>query len=274
MFTKNIFLFLLSLSPLFGQGYVTSHIHAQLGNQLFEIAVAVSYALDYGLEARFPEISTSSKYKEILHRVNTSPFPKGVIFTDYQEKIGVYEEIKPDLSKNFRFTGYFQSDKYFNRHKQEIINLFAPSRSIVKKIRKDYGHLLVQPTVALHLRTFIPDGNNPNDPMNWGGFCWDYFLKAMDYFPDSYLFLVFSDSIKWAKKNFPKTSKHIVFIEEDLTTDFYLMSLCDHQIISPRSSFSWWAAYLNQNPSKIVIMRRGSETNTEGVPEGWVRLKM
>jgi hypothetical protein len=51
--------------------------------------------------------------------------------------------------------------------------------------------------------------------------------------------------------------------------------MCRHQIIA-NSSFSWWGAWLNPNPDKIVIAPEkwfANETNTQDlIPQGWVRL--
>ena len=35
--------------------------------------------------------------------------------------------------------------------------------------------------------------------------------------------------------------------------DFCLIMSCDHNILSPGSSFGWWCAYLNKSDTKTVI---------------------
>ena len=74
----------------------------------------------------------------------------------------------------------------------------------------------------------------------------------MQNFSKDAMFLVFSDNMDWTKKELEGLAKNMFFVEgEKYYHDFFLMSLCDHNIIS-NSTFSWWAAYLNKNPNKIV----------------------
>ena len=65
----------------------------------------------------------------------------------------------------------------------------------------------------------------------------------------------FSDDIQWVKEQFLDV-KDAVFVDinhgKDAYNDMRLMSACKHNIIA-NSSFSWWAAWLNNNPGKIVI---------------------
>lgn len=57
-----------------------------------------------------------------------------------------------------------------------------------------------------------------------------------------------------------------------------MMSLCQHNIIA-NSSFSWWGAYFNTNPDKIVCYpekwfgpTQGNKKMDDLFPESWVRI--
>ena len=67
-------------------------------------------------------------------------------------------------------------------------------------------------------------------------------------------FYVFSDDVEWAKAQ--SFFNNCNFIEYETAngsrSDLFLMSCCKHNIIA-NSSFSWWGAWLNKYPEKIVI---------------------
>ena len=60
----------------------------------------------------------------------------------------------------------------------------------------------------------------------------------------------------------------------DSWQDMYLMSQCKHNIIA-NSTFSWWGAWLNRNPQKIVVAPNRWFANMENdeivLPE-WYRM--
>jgi hypothetical protein len=93
---------------------------------------------------------------------------------------------------------------------------------------------------------------------------------------------IFSDDIEWCQRNFGWAiydCKGIETVHLDECLDFELMKACKHQIIA-NSTFSWWAAELNENPNKIIITpeqwnvkkEQEGRYNTFLCPEGWVKV--
>lgn len=259
---KKVF-FLALLAPFFvfaEKPFVTPSLLGQLGNQLFQVATAYATAKDHDAELLLPDIKDHSllpladlrdlkiieNYKTVFSSLKVKNKSVPIEYT-YKDPAFGYSEIP--YQPNMRILGYFQSYKYFDHHKEDIISLFSPSEDIISYLKNKYASILEHPkTVAVHVRTY------QKCPKEFYFLGWDYFLQAMDKFPSDHLFVFFSDNIGACKRTFLKKAKgkNMVFIEKNTHYhDLYLMSLCKHNIIS-NSSFSWWGAYLNKNPEKIV----------------------
>jgi len=227
---------------------------AQFGNQLFQIAATTSLALDHGAKAIFPELKSSQEfniplnYAHVFSHLNTDE-PSVPISVEYKEPHFHFTPIP--YQPNMQLFGWFQSEKYFKHHKKEILELFAPSKEILSYLESKYAKIIAHPkTVAVHIRTY-----KDTTPEFHPFVGWHYIYKALQQFGKDHLFVVFSDDITFCKRKMKKIGlgSSIIFIEGNKHfQDLYLISLCKHAIIS-NSSFSWWGAYLNQNPDKIII---------------------
>lgn len=272
---------LVIFTPLFSSEYVLiDFTGGQFGNQLFQIAAALSLAIDHEAQAIFPQLleqknaGLPKNYREVFYRLDVSnPVLKRKKI--YGEPHYHYAPIP--FWPNIVLKGYFQSEKYFKHNREAILPLFYPSNQLMDYLQKKYGHRLSQgPTVGVHLRSYLVENSSLQKHFPTYGV--EYYEKAMAHFPEDALFLICSNDIKWAKQLLRNIPKKMEFIEgNDYLQDFYLLSLCDHQIIS-NSTFSWWAAYLNRNPDKKVIappyyFRPGYRKNDKDLfPEDWQKI--
>lgn len=234
---------------------VTCKLSGQLGNQLFEIATTLAYAWDYNAVPIFPDLNRdedrlSYNRDRIFFRLEApKQSPK---FKRHFKESSWYSSARiPFQNRNLMLVGFFQSWKHFDHHRQKILDIFAPSEADKNYLNTKYSDLIAHPnTVAVHVRTFNKAWHETKSFPFLGI---EYYREAFKLFPTNTIFVVFSDRINWCKKHFAVFDRPFVFIDgNDGIQDMYLMSLMKH-MITANSSFSWWAAYLNQNPGKIIV---------------------
>lgn len=204
----------------------------------------------------------STQPTNLLNRVLRKYFTKKTHFID--KNFGFNEElISKPLPSNIYLEGYWQTEKYFSHIKDELLKDFSFKTPLSKKnldILEDAG----TETVSIHIRR-----GDYLKTQTLNVCSKDYYLNAIKLLfskanPKS--ILVFSDDIPWCKSDL-KLEEYITNIlklnnikifyidwntGKDSYQDMQLMSKCKYHIIA-NSSFSWWGAYLDPNPKKIVI---------------------
>jgi len=220
-----------------------------LGNNLFQTAAVFAFAKKHNLEYFVPTTIDNPHYEgQQVHR-----FP-GINYLDNPPLLPTFKEqqyhYKPIPFMDFAvLDGYWQSWRYGHEYKKELLEALG------------FKWELKENVCSLHIRLDDYLDKPEVHPPITKGYIYEAMMTIMTRVQDweSVKFLVFSDSMRMAKemlssrefKSFP-----IEYSEgRNEIEDLELMSSCAHQITS-NSSFSWWAAYLNQNPDKIVIHPR------------------
>jgi len=260
---------------------VVLDIQGNQGNQLFQAAAAASLALENKAKLVIPRHKRNIRgIKKILQRFSFRKIPAKKISYSYQQPS--HNNFEPiSYHPNMRLSGFFESEKFFKKHKEQILRLFAPSKKISRHLKKHYQKIIDHPkTVAIHVRTFYFDYllSGPDIYKSFSGPDLDYIEKAIALFDKDSLFVVFSDYIPWCKDKFKHISRHFIFIENEKSYhDLYLMSMCKHVIMS-NSTFAWWGAYLNKNPNKTVVCRvpwdpKNKRNYNDILLEEWIKIE-
>lgn len=162
------------------------------------------------------------------------------------------------LNKNFYIKGgSFQSWKYFDEYKSDLIKEFTVTKNISKKNNDILKKINESNSVCLHIRR--GDYTNSHYSKTLQICNYEYYKKAMEYIAKNVknpIFFIFSNSHEdheWIKKNykFDYPTINVDFDNQDYE-ELKLMYCCKHFILS-NSSFSWWAQYLAKNKDKIIV---------------------
>ena len=283
-----------------------------LGNQMFQYAAGRALALDfsqplrldisgfhgYGLHQGFEllrvfscpaEIATESEVRSILgwqYAAGIRRILARQAFSAFRSKGLVVEPhyhywpgIK-NIQRDCYLSGYWQSEKYFLDAASVIRADFAFKLSLEASNTVLAEQICKVNSVSLHVRRG-DYASNPKTTATHGLCTLDYYQAAVRYVSERVehpQFFIFSDDIDWVKGNL-KVDFPCQYVDHNYGdksyNDMHLMSLCRHQIIA-NSSFSWWGAWLNANPDKIVVAPKKwfvNENNTADLlPQGWVSL--
>jgi len=168
--------------------------------------------------------------------------------------------------------GYWQSWRYFRDFEMDIRNDFKFLKPVKDQNLEILNQIRTSMAISVHVR--LGDFGNINTLPS------GYYSKAIDLmnqkYPDA-TFFVFSDEPHCASKYFTGLNFVLVNGNAGLNSyiDMQLMSQCKHHIIA-NSSFSWWGAWLNGQPNKIVVAPSvwyDNNTDTSDIlPPDWIRL--
>lgn len=182
--------------------------------------------------------------------------------------------------KSCHLVGYWQSEKYFENMIPQIRKTFRFEESKLNEPTRKLAQDLVRIPVSASVHIRRGDYLAPNYFANYGNICTEeYYRRALEYIKKQWAdvrFYIFTDDVEWAKECFKTESCVIVDWNtgSESWQDMYLMSLCTHHIIA-NSSFSWWGAWLDPNPDKIVIAPArwiNTQEAPQATPESWLRI--
>jgi len=184
------------------------------------------------------------------------------------------------LSGNLYLEGYWQSENYFASIREILLEDFLMRTSSNATNSKFLEQIKESNSVSVHVRR----GDYASDPQTsklYACCTTDYYKAATEIINKrvkNARFFVFSDDPDWAESNLSFENQVVVRgnTADNGQEDLHLMQNCRHNIIA-NSSFSWWGAWLNQNPDKIVIAPKTwinlPDIDTrDATPKNWLRI--
>ena len=223
----------------------------------------------FTISAQYRQLNMAERYLFLNDHRRLKPAVKSFLQRRvFQDGLHV-QLISESLEQRFRFqaqlpinldmrviylAGYWQvhdiADKISAALRREFAFREPPSGQNLEVLRAIQN---TENSVSLHIRrgdyTLAAEGNVAL-PL-------EYYLRAVADCKEALrepTFFIFSDDINFAKETFGR-DRSAVFVDHNDSfsahEDLRLMSSCCHHILA-NSTFSWWGAWLNANPWKMV----------------------
>lgn len=262
-------------------------ISGGLGNQLFQFAFGAAIEDTFGYQVKFDlreynnkgtrnfdldkfvddlKVATNEEIEakfnvfqkirfQVFHWLGFPFGLKGLKY--YLERNFSFDENVFELSDDIYLSGYWQCEKYFKDHRLMILERIKIYDSNSSENMKYLKQIRESNSVSIHVRRGDYVSNSKANSVY--SICdLNYYNQAIQHLSSQFQdlkFFVFSDDMDWVRNNFSKFV-NIILVDvnfgDNAFEDLKLMSNCKHNIIA-NSTFSWWAAWLNQNSGKVVV---------------------
>ena len=266
------------------------NLRGNLGNQMFEYAIARKLQEDYGQKICINYYNIAHSKSDYTCLLNNYKLNDGVVFefenrlpffADSQrlilrilrkffpmitynvlKKLGIfvwhgnrYVEIPKKYHKDFYIDGYFQSEKYFSSIKNIIKDEFTLKNEKEIKETEIYKKIINDDVTCVSVRRgdYVTNDKYKNI----------FYVCDEKYFKDAFKYLeeqkfnkslmICSNDINWVRDNF-NLGNLCYYEDESMNSveNLFIMSCCNNFVIS-NSTYNWWAQYLCDNPKKRVI---------------------
>jgi hypothetical protein len=159
------------------------------------------------------------------------------------------------LKKSTRLIGYFQSPLYMQGHEDKVRGWYRMSSDESADVQRRWAEIGIDPAeaVAVHVRLGDFREQTPIGVSEEGGWLLprQYYDQALEVVGPGRRIAVFSDEPDLAEAYLGRKVDY-VSRTGDSRVDFCMMSSCARMIIA-NSTYSWWAAWLNQNRSALIV---------------------
>lgn len=278
-----------------------------LGNQLFQYSFGQFLHKNTGMEVfyYFDTVNNSRSFTNRDHELSKFNLDFAIAdqeaFSKYKIKNGLLGRFKrkitqllpfisdtyvvqqgphdyPSKFQDAHYDGYWQIYEYPETIKEKLQTHLQLGAEQLIKFKELINNFESENSVALHIRRsdYITIPANAKIFNVCDKKYYEDAIAIINSRVDDAKYYIFTEDMDWAKENFVGTD--FVFVEgNSAIEDMLLMAKCKHNIIA-NSTFSWWSAWLNQNPEKMVVTPKKwykgplNETVINLIPEQWNRI--